>query len=135
MSYHEHNFVSADEARSPRQRRLIRAQLNDGFGANFDIVIRNVSETGIGASMQGVPPLRGSAVTIMIPQGMAMSGTVRWVDGTGFGIALDDAIDLQTLTDVMQRKQNTISNEGQWEVRTLHQVHSGHPDPNKIRKI
>jgi hypothetical protein len=135
MSYLDNNFVPNEEMRSPRQRRLIRAQMTDRFGANYDIVIRNVSEKGVGASMQGVPPLRGSEVTIMIPQGMAMQGTIRWVDGSAFGIELEQAIDLQTLTDVIQRKHQTINREAQWEVRRLHQVSSGHPDPTKVRKI
>ena len=100
----------------------------------YDIVIRNVSEKGVGATMQGVPPLRGSAVTVLIPQGLSMAGKVRWVDGSGFGIELDSPIDLQTLTDVMARKQQTARCEAQWEVRSLHQIDSGHLDPTKIRK-
>ena len=135
MSYLDHNFVPAEGARLPRQRRLIRAQMTDGFGMNYDIVIRNVSEKGLGATMQGVPPIRGSEVTVRIPQGMAMAGTVRWVDGSGFGVELHDPIDLQMLTDIMQRKQQTASHEAHWEVRSLHQIDSGHPDPTKIRKI
>jgi hypothetical protein len=58
MSNLEHSFTPGDEMRSPRQRRLIRAQLTDAHGVNFDIVIRNVSERGLGASTQGSPPLR-----------------------------------------------------------------------------
>jgi len=135
MSYVEHIFVPADESRTPRQRRLIRAEITDSFGAKYDVVIRNVSEKGVGASMQVVPPLKGSVVTVMIPQGMAMKSTVRWIEGTACGIELENPIDLQTLTDVIQRKHQTAKREGQWEVRNLHQVNSGHFDPAKVRKI
>ncbi|MCX7676383.1 MAG: hypothetical protein N2Z59_03290 [Alteraurantiacibacter sp.] len=135
MSYLDHSFPPAEDARLPRQRRLIRAHMSDGFGLNYDIVIRNVSERGVGATMQGVPPIRGSAVTLRIPHGMTMTGTVRWVEGSSFGVELDHPIDLQMLTDVMQRKQQSASQAAQWEVRRLHQIDPGHPDPSKVRKI
>jgi hypothetical protein len=135
MSYIDNKLVPADESRSPRQRRLIRGRMTDSFGVTYDIVIRNVSEKGVGATMQDIPPLRGSEVSITIPQGMEMNGTIRWVDGSAFGIELGQAIDLQTLTEVIQRKHQTINREAKWEVRKLHQVPTGHPDPSKVRKI
>jgi hypothetical protein len=135
MSFIDYEIVPADEARSQRQRRLIRAQLTDSFGAICDAVIRNVSEKGIGVSGQGVPLLRGSTVTITIPQGMVMSGTVRWIENSAFGIELDSPIDLQTLADVIQRKQKPASQDAHWEVRSLPQVDLGRLDPSKARKI
>ena len=136
MSYIESTFdASTEDARSPRQRRLTRAQMADSFGVNHDIVIRNVSDKGVGATMQGAPPLKGSAVKFIIAHGMAMDGMIRWVQGRAFGIELDKPIDLQTLTEVIQRNQQSASQEGHWEVRRLHQVHSHHVDPNKLRKI
>lgn len=135
MSYLDHDFVPADEMRLPRQRRLVRAGITDSFGTNHDIVIRNVSEKGLGATMRGVPPLRGTAVTVLIPQGMTMNGTIRWVDGAVFGIEFDSPIELQTLADLIQRNHETAKCESQWEVANLHQVHSGHFDPTKVRKI
>lgn len=135
MSYLDHNFVPADEARLPRQRRLIRAQMTDSFGMKYDIVVRNVSEKGLGGSMQGVPPLRGIPVTVTIPQGMVMSGTIRWVAGTAFGVEFNEQVDLDTLTQIIQRKHETANREAHWEVRSLHQINSGHPDPTKVRKI
>ncbi len=135
MSNLKHDFVPADEMRLPRQRRLVRALVTDSFGTKYDIVIRNVSEKGLGATMQGVPPLRGTTVTVIIPQGMTMDGTVRWVDGSAFGVEFDSPIELQTLADVIQRKHETANREGHWEVRNLHQVNSGHLDPTKVRKI
>jgi hypothetical protein len=85
--------------------------------------------------MQGVPPPRESVVAVIIPQGMAMMGTVRWVEGSACGIELENPIDLQTLTDVIQRKHQTANRAGLWEVRSLHQVNSGHLDLAKVRKI
>ena len=136
MSYIESTFDAfTEDARSPRQRRLIRAQMTDSFGVTYDIVIRNVSDKGVGATMQGVPPLKGSAVKFIIAHGIAMDGMICWVQGRLFGIELDKPIDLQALTKVIQHKQQSASQEGHWEVRRLHQVHSHHVDPNKLRKI
>jgi hypothetical protein len=135
MSYLDHNFVPADDSRSPRQRRLVRAHMTDSFGETSDIVIRNVSEKGLGASSQGTLPLRGSTVTITIPQGMTMTGEVRWIADKSFGVKFDEGLDLDKLTQIIQRKQESVNRQGHWEVRSLHQIDTGHIDPSKLRKV
>lgn len=138
MSYIKHAFnASVADVRGKRQRRLIHAQMTDSFGVNHEIVIRNVSNMGVGATMRGAPPSRGSTISFAIVQGMEIDGTICWVQGRAFGIKTDKPVDLGTLTEVIKQKHQLPRQEGQWEVGRLHQIQSrpGPLDPNKLRKI
>lgn len=80
------------EKRQPRQSRLAKAALGCQRLGRFDITIRNVSETGVGG--QGPLPLNiGERVTLYLAGHQPMLGTVRWVQGTRFGIETDRVIE------------------------------------------
>jgi hypothetical protein len=63
-------------------------------GRDHSIVVRNLSQKGLGAKIQGRPPSQGEDVVIRF-EGREMVGRVRWVKGVRFGIQLRDAIRAQ----------------------------------------
>lgn len=87
---------SSSDKRQPRQSRLVKAALACSRLGQFDITIRNVSETGIGG--QGPAALHiGERITVFLPGHDPMLGTVRWVVDKKFGIETDRAIDTSLL--------------------------------------
>lgn len=87
--------VSAEQ-RQPRQSRLVKAALACARLGQFDVTVRNVSETGIGG--QAPCPLHiGERITVFLPGHDPMLGTVRWVAGNRFGIETDKAIEATRL--------------------------------------
>lgn len=84
------------EKRQPRQSRLVKAALGCQRLGQFDVTIRNVSETGIGG--QGPHMLQiGERMTILLPGHEAMTGTVRWVAGKRFGVETDKPVETARL--------------------------------------
>lgn len=84
------------DKRQPRQSRLVKAALACSRLGQFDVTIRNVSETGIGG--QGPAALHiGERITVFLPGHDPMLGTVRWVVDKKFGIETDRAIDTSLL--------------------------------------
>lgn len=84
------------EKRQPRQSRLVKGALACARLGQFDVTIRNVSETGIGG--QGSVALNiGERITVFLPGHDAMLGTVRWVVDKRFGIETDRPIDTALL--------------------------------------
>lgn len=82
----------AAEKRQPRQSRLVKAALACPRLGQFDVTLRNVSDTGIGG--QGAHSLQiGERITVMLPGHETMLGTVRWVAGHRFGIETDSPIE------------------------------------------
>jgi len=123
MSIHQHDFLpTSEQVRDLRSSRIIRAQLVDRFDLARNIVIWNVSKTGIGASTKGKLPEEGAEVIIKLLESSPIPGTVRWVDGDSFGIALADEIDLEFLSEMLKRKQAERQQVGSWEVDRLHKV-------------
>jgi hypothetical protein len=84
------------EKRQPRQSRLVKAALGCQRLGQFDVTIRNVSETGIGG--QGPHILQiGERMTVLLPGHEPMAGTVRWVVGKRFGIETDKSVETARL--------------------------------------
>ena len=84
------------EKRQPRQSRLVKAALGCQRLGQFDVTIRNVSETGLGG--QGPHILQiGERMTVLLPGHEAMTGTVRWVAGKRFGIETDQPVETARL--------------------------------------
>ena len=84
------------EKRQPRQSRLVKAALGCQRLGQFDVTIRNVSETGVGG--QGPHILQiGERMTVLLPGHEAMMGTVRWVAGKRFGIETDRPVETARL--------------------------------------
>jgi hypothetical protein len=84
------------DKRQPRQSRLVKGALACARLGQFDVTIRNVSETGIGG--QGPTALNiGERITVFLPGHDPMLGTVRWVVDKRFGIETDRPIDTTLL--------------------------------------
>ena len=135
MSYLDSKFVAADGCdRDSRQRKLIRAQMFRKQLPEQSIIIRTVSRRGIGANSQGCPPIKGEEIVILLPFCEEMTGVVRWVDGSSFGVALDRDLDMETLTRVIQHhiEMNTVKSD--WEVRSLHRVPAAVAS-SKLRRV
>ena len=85
-----------DEQRQPRQSRLVKAALACSRLGQFDVTIRNVSETGIGGQAPGALH-NGERMTVFLPGHEPMLGTVRWVAGNRFGIETDRPVETSRL--------------------------------------
>lgn len=136
MSYMDSSIVAADAcARDLRQIRLIRATIFNSRLGNQDIVIRNLSLRGIGAVTKGLPLKAGERITVYFPVDYDANGTVCWVNGKSFGVALDSQISLQVLEDFIIRQNEKAAESPKWEVKRMHKVVTPRVDPLKLRKI
>ena len=79
------------DKRQPRQSRLVKAALACSRLGQFDVTIRNVSETGLGGQAPAALNI-GERVTVFLPGHDPMLGTVRWVIDKKFGIETDKLI-------------------------------------------
>lgn len=98
-----------------------------------DIVIRNISERGIGASAADAPPTPGSSVSIILPDGQVRAGAVRWVRGRNFGIELTE--DLQVEVVALSRPAAAGESQPEWKIKPLHKVHTPRADPARLRRL
>ncbi|MDO9367975.1 MAG: PilZ domain-containing protein [Sphingopyxis sp.] len=87
--------TSADK-RQPRQSRLVKAALACTRLGQFDVTVRNVSETGIGGQAPAALHI-GERITVFLPGHDPMLGTVRWVVDKRFGIETDRPVDTRLL--------------------------------------
>lgn len=87
---------SPADKRQPRQSRLVKAALACPRLGQFDITIRNVSETGIGGQAPSELHI-GERMTVLLPGHEPMLGTVRWVVDRKFGIETDKPVDVGLL--------------------------------------
>ena len=121
--------------RDARQPRMIRAQLVHRDGEQQDIVVRNISGCGIGASARGPAPVRGERLVIILPGGQEVKGAVRWFSGRTFGMQLDTLIDLGALNLALERQADAAKASTQWQVGSLHRVHTPQIDRSRIRRV
>lgn len=121
--------------REPRQPRIVRARLVHRDGEVQDIVIRNVSATGIGASARGPAPVRGERVMVVLPGEQEVTGMVRWFGGHTFGMQLDAPLDLEALGRALQRQAHVAQVSGEWKVENRHRVITPITDPSRIRRV
>ena len=121
--------------RALRQPRIIRARLIHRDGEVQDIVIRNVTAEGIGASARGPAPVRGERVMVVLPGEQEVSGLVRWFGGHTFGMKLDHPLDLEALSRALQRQAHVAQVSGEWHVETRHRVITPQSDPSRIRRV
>lgn len=121
--------------REQRQPRIVRARLIHRDGEVQDIVIRNVSPTGLGASARGPAPVRGERVLVVLPGEQEVTGIVRWFGGHTFGMQLDTPLDLDALGRALQRQAHVAQVSGEWKVETRHRVLTPMSDPSRIRRL
>lgn len=121
--------------REQRQPRIIRARLIHRDGEMQDIVIRNVSPTGLGASARGPAPVRGERILVVLPGDQEVTGIVRWFGGHTFGMQLDNPLDLDALGRALQRQTHVAQVSGEWKVENHHRVITPITDPSRIRRV
>ena len=121
--------------RSARQPRIIRARLLHRDGEEEDVVVRNVTPTGLGASARGPAPVRGERVTVVLPGNQQVTGVVRWFSGRTFGIQLDHPLDLDALGIALQRQAHVTQASSAWHVENRHRVVTPMADPSRIRRV
>ena len=79
-------FRATPHFRKPRARRLARVRLVLADGAAQEIMVRDVSASGLSAVAGSAPPASDAMVTVELPDGTRLWGIVRWVEGSAFGI-------------------------------------------------
>ena len=121
--------------RAARQPRIIRARLLHRDGEVQDVVVRNVSETGLGASARGPAPVRGERIAVILPGEQEVTGIVRWFGGHTFGMQLDPPAAVVPSLVLLQRQAHVAQVSGEWKVETRHRVYTPQADPSRIRRV
>ena len=98
-----------------------------------DVVVRNLSARGIGASATGQPPPTGASVAMLLPDGTVHPGTVRWVKGRSFGVELDEDLAVEEVT--LPPAPAPAESQPGWKIKPLHKVQTPRIDPAKLRRI
>lgn len=128
-------FIAAEvRERELRHRRLMMARISSPRIIDQDIVIRNISQRGLGAATQGIFPALGEQLVVKLPDGQALTGIVRWADGPSFGLALDIELNPEDLADV-KSKALVKGSAPTWEVSHLHRVAPPIFEPGKLRRV
>jgi len=126
MSFMDHDLVSGAPVREVRRARLLRGTLRFTSGTEIPIVVRNLSERGLGLTCKTAPPQRGEVVTVALPGAPEMQGVVRWTRDTAFGVELDGSVDPTELTGAIKREITKVQEVADWSVSRLHRVRTEH---------
>lgn len=111
--------------RAPRRRTLIGARMHGGDMAEQEVIVRNVSRTGICIATHEKVPAVGACVTIVLAcQGHAgrldlaqeLQGRVRWSDGRACGIELFDELDVAELGRSTMRRNAQFIEDHDWRI-------------------
>lgn len=126
---------AALSSRQPRLHRLIRGELTAPDGRRREIVVRNLSSSGLGGASRGDPVMRGDRVAIVLPQLGNLGGVVRWSKGQSFGVEFDGTVDMDALSDALRARHAAEAPASDWEVKRMHRVTTPATDPAKLRRI
>lgn len=121
--------------RELRSARIIRATLTLDGREDRDVIVRNLSTYGVGATCRKPPPSKGELVTIHLPGGIEAKGDVRWAKGQAFGVALDQKLDIPAIETALQRRLASTPTSDSWEVDARHKVHTPRVDPTTLRRV
>ncbi len=83
----------ASPERAVRQTRIFVAMMTGERTPEQEIVIRNVSSTGMGGQARECPPQQGEQVTVTMASLGPIVGVVAWVRGDRFGLQLSTPIE------------------------------------------
>ena len=124
MSYINPDKFSGVTHRHERNARLLRATLRKADGTIVPVMVRNLSERGLGLTCKDMPPLQGEVVTIALPGSSEMQGLVRWVRGDSFGMELSGPVDTTNIATAMQRELARAQEASGWEVQSRHRIYT-----------
>jgi hypothetical protein len=122
MSFVNRELFSGRPLRDTRRARLVRGSLRFVSGTQIPIVIRNLSERGLGVSCRTAPPAPGETVVVSLPGSPDLDGVVRWTRDNTFGIELTGSVDAQEIAAALQREQARVMEQSDWTVSTVHRV-------------
>jgi hypothetical protein len=132
MSFMDRELLSGTPQREVRRARLVRGTLRFANGTVIPIMIRNLSERGLGITCKTRPPARGEAVMITLPGSPDLDGVVRWVRDRDFGVELTGAVDADELATAIRAEIARIKESTEWQVSRLHRVETPVPTPRRI---
>lgn len=127
--------VLPHQPREPRERRLLRGQMQTERLPAFEIVIRNISARGLCATCKGLPPVVDELAEIHLPDNRYVVATVRWVCDQVFGVEFQEPINLAIMMDTLQRLRDLAERNTSWEVKSKHRVNDRRPDLALLRRI
>jgi len=135
MSFMNSDHPAGYALREVRHPRIVRAVVKSRNGSEQDVVIRNVSQRGLGITCKGAAPVKGERVTVVLPGDLPLSGVVRWFSGHAFGMELDEDFQIETLANALQRQAHVSRVNGEWHVESRHRVVTPQVDPTRIRRV
>lgn len=132
MSFMNREPISGTAIREERRARLVRGTLRQANGTIIPILVRNLSERGLGVNCKGKPPLRGESVVVTLPGTPELDGMVRWVRDHDFGIELCGTVDTEELAATIREELARAKEAGEWKVSSLHRVYTPQTGPKRI---
>jgi hypothetical protein len=124
MSFISKDLFAGVPLRDTRRARLVRGTLRFASSTQIPIVIRNLSERGLGVSCRTAPPQPGETVVVTLPGSPELDGIVRWTQDMTFGIELTGSVDTQEIASALQREQARLLEKSDWTVSSLHRIHA-----------
>lgn len=97
------SFRPTPNLRARRRRTLVKVELHNAQNELQDIMVQDVSSTGLRATARNAPPQQDEMVTVKLPDSKVLWGLVRWVDGKQFGVEFDvsaSPVDLSRAEDL-----------------------------------
>ena len=82
-------FQPTPHFRAKRKRVMVRVELRDARDTAQDVMVRDISASGMSAVAQQAPPGADELVTVTLPDGSTVWGMVRWAEGKAFGVEFD----------------------------------------------
>ena len=82
-------FRETPNFRARRKRALVRVQLFNANNVLQDVMVVNISSTGIRATARVSAPEKDEVISVHLPDGTELWGIVRWVEGRDFGVEFD----------------------------------------------
>lgn len=105
--------ASTFPAREKRERISVHAIMLGEYTPESVIIIRNISQFGIGATTEGALPDIGENLSITLATGDSLHGQVRWVDGSSFGLRLHAAFDINRLEAINRLRLRLLDQAGE----------------------
>ena len=123
--------------RAPRRRTLIGATMRGKGMAEQDVIVRNVSRTGMCIAAHDPLPRPGAAITITLTQTTGAQGKgqklrehrgrVRWVDAQSCGVELVEELDIGELGRSTMRRNHALAETLDWRIEERYGA-GRHPD-------
>jgi hypothetical protein len=132
MSFMDSEPITGTPLREERRARLVRGTLRCANGDVIAILVRNLSDRGLGMTCKARPPKRGDSVIITLPGLQDLDGTVRWVRDNAFGVELNGAVDNDDIATAIRTEIARVKEAGEWKVSSLHRVHTPVSSPRRI---